>query len=242
MNLLIDIGNTRAKIAVCENSQIITHKLFTPDMPVCDLELLQQQYPKLNKCIISSTTPIQQSLISYLNKTYTKVIELTGNTALPFQNLYQTKNTQGPDRLAAIAGAYSLYPNQNVLVIDAGSALTFDFINNKGQYLGGNISPGLEMRFKALHTFTQKLPLLNIPNDIVFLGNNTETAIQAGVVNGVINEIEGYIEKTIAQNQTLTIVITGGDANYLANKLKYVIFVQLQLVLTGLNTILEYNA
>jgi len=166
---------------------------------------------------------------------------LSAKTNLPLINLYQTPETLGKDRLAAVIGGISLFPGSNVLVIDAGTAITFDFINKQKEYLGGNISPGLSMRYQALHQFTKQLPLLQKEEDFELLGENTKKAIIRGVQNGIVFEINHYIESLSVKNGNITTILTGGDSNFFDNKLKYPIFVESDLVLMGLNKILKYN-
>jgi type III pantothenate kinase len=241
MNLLVDIGNTRTKVAITDGDTIVESKIFS-QLQICDIEWVLKTYPTVVSCILSSTAADDLPLIEYLSNTFKLFINLTGNTALPFKNLYQTKETQGADRIAGIAGAQYLNPNTNSLIIDAGTAITFDFINDKGEYLGGTISPGMQIRFKALHTFTGKLPLLQSVSDFNILGKNTNEAIVAGVQNGILFEIEGYISNMNEQYYDLKVFLTGGDAEFFANKLKNTIFVNQNLLLIGLNRILEYNA
>jgi type III pantothenate kinase len=159
---------------------------------------------------------------------------------LPFINKYETIQTLGNDRIGAVAGAQFLYPKENILIIDAGTAITYDILIGN-EYLGGNISAGLNMRLKALHHFTSSLPLVELEDEIEFWGNNTGAAILSGVVNGIIFEIEGYIEYFKKRGEKNITIITGGDANYLVKKIKQPIFAVPNLVLIGLNRILEYN-
>jgi type III pantothenate kinase len=161
---------------------------------------------------------------------------------LPFTIEYRTPHTLGNDRIAAVAAANAQFPGQNCLVIDAGTAITFDLIDSQNVYRGGNISPGLSMRFQALHTFTQKLPLIEQSGETPLLGYSTETAIRSGVIWGVVFEIERYINELKGMYPNLQIMLTGGDSVFLADKINYPIFVDEFLVLKGLNRILEYNA
>ncbi|HKL32104.1 MAG TPA: type III pantothenate kinase, partial [Tangfeifania sp.] len=160
---------------------------------------------------------------------------------LPIENLYQTKDTLGKDRIAAVVGAFDLYPNTNVLVIDAGTAITFDIINEQGQYLGGNISPGLEMRFKALNKFTGRLPLVRKNDFDNLYGRTTEEAILAGVQHGIVFETDKAIETFKEFYNNLKVIITGGDAIFFDKKLKNSFFVHFNLTALGLNRILEHN-
>jgi type III pantothenate kinase len=240
MNLIIDIGNSRIKTAIFEKDQIVDF-IILRDISEFNSKYDSNKLRNIPNCILSSTGNFDKQFKEVITNLFPGFLELNGNSKLPFNNLYETKNTQGPDRIAAIAGAQFLYPNENILVIDAGTAIKFDFIDRSSNYLGGNISPGLEMRFKALHTFTEKLPLLCSKEQMQLLGKSTQEAIVFGVQNSMIFEIEQYIAKLSANYENLKIIITGGDADFFANKLKSTIFVDLNLVLKGLNRILEYN-
>ena len=149
--------------------------------------------------------------------------------------------TLGKDRLAAVVGAFALYSGENTLVIDAGTCIKYDLITLKGVYSGGSISPGINMRFQGLHTFTAQLPLLEKKAVRNLIGSNTTTAIRTGVQLGAILEMEGFIKKYEDQFGRINVILTGGDANYFANNLKSKIFVNHQLVLIGLNKILNHN-
>jgi type III pantothenate kinase len=241
MDLILDIGNTRTKAAIFNCNNIVEIKIFE-DLLICDVEFLLRNYPSTSNCILAITGKIDESLHQYLNNTFPEIIELTGSTPLPFINNYKSKESQGSDRIAAVAGATVVFPDADVLVIDAGTAITYDFIGSSGNYHGGNISPGIEMRFKALHTFTQKLPLLSKSEIECLFGDNTENAIICGVLNAVVFEIEGYMNSLKKDFPDLKTIITGGDAEFLAGKIKSTIFTDLNLVLTGLNRILQYNA
>ncbi|MBN1596759.1 MAG: type III pantothenate kinase [Bacteroidales bacterium] len=241
MNLVIDIGNSKTKLALFRDDEIESVSAFDTD----SAQKLKQELKKLkkvNKCIICSVSDYPVLLKSFVECNDIKTLELNSSTPLPFKNSYKTKETLGKDRLAAVAGAYKLYPNQDVLVIDAGTAITFDLLTNEGIYSGGNISPGLNTRFNALHKFTSRLPLLNPSKTMNFLGNTTEEAIINGVQNGLIFELNGYIETLISDHPELVVILTGGDAQFFDNKLKKPIFVDSNLTLKGLNFILEYNA
>jgi type III pantothenate kinase len=145
------------------------------------------------------------------------------------------------DRLASAIGANHRFPKRNILVIDAGTAITVDFISSEEKYLGGNIIPGMAMRFKGLHEYTNRLPLVKAKNEFPLLGNSTETAILAGVINGIIFELEGYIRLLENKYPELIVMMTGGDADFFAKHLKNNIFVDLNLIFAGLNRIIEYN-
>ena len=177
-----------------------------------------------------------------MSEGFDRFVELDHLTELPIENLYETPETLGKDRIAAAVGANELFPDQNLLIIDAGTAITYDLVSEKNQFIGGNISPGLEMRFKALNHFTGKLPLVNYSDDFETVGRNTIDAIRAGVQNGILFEIAQTIDLFNRNYQNLHIIMTGGDSYFFDKKLNYSIFVNFNLTLIGLNRILEHNA
>ncbi len=238
--LLIDIGNTLTKIAVFEgNSKIHLQQLNT--FSINDLVKIKSTFPDISGAIFSSTKQVPDFLPLYLNQEIPYYLELNHTLPLPVQVAYKTPETLGKDRVAGVAGAYFLYPDENVLVIDMGTAITYDILTSKGIYLGGNISPGLNIRFKSLNYFTDKLPLLSSKDNFPELGNDTENAIIAGVQKGIIYEIEGYINHFERKYKSLKVVLTGGDSIFFAKKLKSSIFAEADLLFYGLNKILEYN-
>lgn len=204
--------------------------------------MLKSEYAQLDKAIVSTVKPYDEELKQFLTENFDQFIELDQNTPVPIENRYETPETLGKDRLAAAIGANEIFPDQNLLIIDAGTAITYDFVSEKNQYLGGNISPGLEMRFKALNQFTGSLPLINYSNEYQKIGKNTTDAIRAGVQNGIIYEIDQTIDFFNRNYQNLQIIMTGGDSNFFDKKLNYSIFVHFNLTLIGLNRILEHNA
>lgn len=241
LNLLIDSGNTFTKIAIFGNNDIINTYQYS-SLQINDIKALKQEYPKLINCILSSVTIIDKELIDYLQSEFNRFINLDYKTKSPVENLYSTKKTLGADRIALIVGANNIYPNADVLVIDLGSAITYDFINSNNKYLGGTISPGLSMRFIALNKLTKKLPLLNKSENVSLIPNNTEDAIISGVQNGIIYEIEGYINDYKKRFNDIKVLISGGDAIFFKSKLNFTIFAYPNLIFYGLNRIIEYNA
>ncbi len=241
INLVIDIGNSRTKIALFNEHDLmlnVTVDRLTPD----HLKMLKDEQPQLNKVILSSVKAVEPEITGYLSGNFEFFIELDHLTRLPIENIYETPETLGKDRLAAAVGANELFPDQNLLIIDAGTAITYDLVSEKNQFVGGNISPGLEMRFKALNHFTEKLPLINYSNEFQPIGRNTTDAIRAGVQNGILFEMAQTIDLFNRNYQNLHIIMTGGDSNFFDKKLNYSIFVHFNLTLIGLNRILEYNA
>ena len=240
MKLIIDIGNTLVKVGLFEKKQL----LITKTSPILSLDFITSitdQNKNISSVIISSVKDVSVDIINYLKKNF-RFIELSALTVIPITNLYKTPETLGKDRLAGIVAAHSLYPDENVLVIDAGTCITYDIITAKGEYYGGNISPGLNMRFKALHTFTEKLPLVSLINFTELIGTDTNKSILSGVINGIVAEADAIIERYRDFYSPLKIIICGGDAQFLVDRLKKnSIFAVSELVLIGLNEILDYN-
>lgn len=240
MNLIIDIGNTRTKVAIFSKGELI--KSFATDsFELVDVLELKSDYPELERAIISSVKYNSNELLKSLKTELEYVIELEQQTFIPIDNLYETPQTLGKDRIAAAVGANKVFPNQNVLVIDAGTAITYDFVNEKNQYLGGFISPGLSMRFKALNHFTDKLPLLKPGEPKIISGKNTNEAIQGGIQYGLEGEIQRIIHYFSEGESELKIILSGGDLKYFEKLLKSYKFVALEIILLGLNTILDSN-
>ncbi|MBN1251077.1 MAG: type III pantothenate kinase [Bacteroidales bacterium] len=241
MNLVVDIGNSLIKIFVFDNNTIIHNSQFEENHVNIEINKIFKTYVKLENAIISSVKDIDNEIIQILERKIKNIILLNENTKIPIKNLYKSPKTLGKDRLAAVVGANNIFPNNDVLAIDAGTAITFDYINKKNEYIGGNISPGLEMRFKALNYFTSKLPLIKKNEKYKLIGQNTEEAIIAGVQNGLIFEIDSYIDSFKKKNKHIKIILTGGDCFFFEHKLKNRIFAELFLVSIGLNQILKYN-
>lgn len=240
--LIFDIGNSQIKFGIYENQALLLRQNFKEEEISTKLAVVLKEFNSANKAIISSVKDIPNELFFELKKIKTEFLILDENTKVPIKNLYQNPETLGKDRLAAAIGAKFLFPNTNILIIDAGTAITYDIVTEKGEYLGGNISPGLMMRFKALNKFTGKLPLAKPNIDVPLYGKNTYEAIKAGVQNGILFEMNAFINVISHKFNNLKVVITGGDAFYFENKLKKSIFAEPNLVLLGLNSILEYNA
>lgn len=239
MNLIIDFGNTRVKAALFNGQQLTVTKAYNS---VNELVADKAFYSDANRCIIGSVVNTDTKITEALQH-IKDVRFFTSETKIPLKNLYKSASTLGSDRLAAAVGAYSLYPLKNSLVIDAGTCLKFNFTSGKAEYLGGAISPGLQMRFKALQHFTDKLPLISMPDDFdKLIGQNTEESILSGVINGILQETDGVINEYKKLYPDLTIVVTGGDTDFFVKHLKNRIFAHPHLVLVGLNEILIYNS
>ncbi len=243
MNLIADIGNTYSKFAIFQGEKLIK-KIQIKNLKHIDLNKsakeFKKKYPQLKNCIFSSV----RKDIEYIDKSiFETALFFDENTAIPIKNNYKTPKTLGKDRLAAVVAASYIFSGENVLVFDAGTALTVDFISKDKEYYGGSIAPGINMRFKALNSFTSKLP--EIEQNISFneiIGVDTETSILSGVQNGILYEVEGHIRKFSEKYSDLKVTFTGGDTFFFERKIKNTIFAEPNLVLIGLNLILNYNA
>lgn len=239
MKLIIDIGNTRVKATVIEIDTVNNVFVFKKTRIFSELKKINSKYV-ISNTIISSVSNLSEKTKDKIIKLLNPIV-LNSETKVPFKNLYRTPKTLGVDRIALASAAVSMYKNKNLLVIDAGTCITFDFINKKKEYLGGAISPGIAMRYKSLNVFTSKLPFLEISEVSNIIGDDTKSSIHSGVINGVCREIEGVIKQYKDQFQDLTVVLTGGDTYFLAKQLKSGIFAHPNFVLEGLHTILIYN-
>jgi len=240
MNLIVDVGNTYVKFAVFQQGKLI-HKLTTELALFNEShKIIIQDFSGINKTIISSVGKLGHAQIEEIKK-QGNVLVLDSNLKLPFQNLYKTPKTLGVDRIALVSASVNQFPNTNVLIIDAGTCITYDFINTENQYFGGAISPGIRLRYQSLHNLTANLPLLDteIPKNII--GSSTSEAIHSGVIIGILKEIDGIINEYQKKYSDLTVILTGGDSNFLSNQLKNSIFANSNFLLEGLNFILEYN-
>lgn len=240
MNLIIDVGNTFVKFAIFDEDHLVHKELMVLDVTLERFNIIKNKF-NITNAIISSVGRLNKTDVDTIGSCF-KLITLDFNTKLPFKNLYKTPKTLGVDRIALVSASVKQYPNSNVLIIDAGTCITYDFINKNNDYLGGSISPGLHMRYKALHNLTANLPLLETEMPYNILGNSTETAIHSGVVYGVLKEIDGVIEQYKANYSDLTVILTGGDSNFLSKQLKSSIFATSNFLLEGLNYILKYNS
>ena len=244
-NLVIDIGNTNSKIAVFEDKVLV----FFQSLEHLDgqaLTALIEEYQIVNSTVSSVREDVDAVINVLSSKTKYKQFSTRLNTGV--NNYYKTISTLGQDRWAKIIAVHQAYPKQNCLIIDAGTCITYDLLNNEGNYYGGSISPGVNMRFKALNHYTGKLPLVKWDKEMqnIPLGTDTDTAITNGVLQGVINEVEGFIELNDKNNKELKVVITGGDATFLLEQLKNSIFAPQiihdpYLVLKGLNEVIVFE-
>ncbi len=240
MNLIIDVGNTRVKAAVFKDDTLIESISF-PYSEIKDrIENIRKKFPIEGVIVAKVTNVVDEDLLQTLKRM--TFLELSNETPVPFKNEYETPETLGLDRIALAAAAVHRFPNKNSLIIDAGTCITFDFVDRKKQYFGGAISPGIHMRYKALHTYTNGLPNLDPKAPKELIGRDTEASIHSGIINGIINEIEGIISNYRMKYPDLTVVLTGGDTNFLAKQLKSSIFANQNFLLEGLNSILIFNS
>ena len=240
MNLVIDVGNTFSKIAVFNEGQPVFEQQIRPEALDTAVAAICKRFPVSAGIWASVGGPVTS--MPDWEASLQKSIVLTADTPVPFTNKYDTPHTLGVDRIALAAAAVSEYPGKNVLVIDAGTCITYDFVNQEGTYLGGAIAPGLQMRYKSLPHFTARLPLVDhrlVPE--TYIGTSTQSAILSGVYFGLLNEINGVIAEYSKRFTDLTVILTGGDMQILSIKLKSTIFANPKFLLEGLNYILEYN-
>ncbi|MDD4150661.1 MAG: type III pantothenate kinase [Bacteroidales bacterium] len=240
-NLIIDLGNTALKFFVFDE-QTILHQSIVEDYDIflSDIIHIISRY-ELENAIVSSVRGDDKDFIVELKRTI-NILQMNANLKLPVELLYETPQTLGQDRLAAVCGASVLYPNENILVIDVGTAITYDILTADNKYLGGTISPGIFTRFKSLHNFTGKLPLLGINKKLNGVyGKTTNEAIILGVQNGIMNEVDGVISAFNDKFNNLLVVFTGGDSFFFDSLIKNRIFVVPNLTVFGLNKILKLN-
>lgn len=239
MNFVLDLGNTRAKAALFEGRSLIKSFLF--ENAALEVKKIIQEYPDIKRSIISSVISHTKEITNVLqNKTL--CVDFDSNTRLPFKITYSTPETLGKDRIAAVAGAMAIYPGKALLVIDAGTCMKYNFVNGKGEFEGGAISPGLDMRFRALNVFTDRLPHLSYEKDFSnVIGSSTKGSILSGVQQGLVFELEGYVKRFKDKNKEGFVVGTGGNLSFLEDGLKNGIFAAPELILNGLNEILLHH-
>lgn len=239
MLLTIDIGNTKIKCAVFEQNTLLDKFVFDQKEGLIFFKKIFKKFNLIQFSIASSVGKLEKECLNYVKK-HSKLIEVTHQLSFPFENLYKTPTTLGIDRMVLASGASLSFPKTNCLIIDAGTCITYDFLNENGQYFGGAISPGLQLRYKSLHNYTAKLPLLDKENIAFFIGQNTNESIHSGIINGIVHEIEGFISQYFLKYQHLTIILTGGDADFLAKRLKSTIFANSNFLLESLNLLFNY--
>ena len=236
MNLVVDYGNSLAKVGIFRQYELMLQHAFSD--PV-ELRSFLQNF-SAEHFILSSVTHEPAEILEWVPHAKQKLV-LTSDLPLPIRNRYATPKTLGVDRIAGVCGAHQKFPGTNSLVIDAGTCIKYDFLDKDGNYHGGAISPGLKMRFQAMNAFTARLPLVDIVENPALIGNTTETSLQSGAINGMIEEIQGMIRRYKQEFDGLQVILCGGDGRFFENKLKEPIFALPELVLSGLNSILIYN-
>ncbi|MEG1622593.1 MAG: type III pantothenate kinase [Alistipes sp.] len=239
MNLLIDIGNSSVKLAIVDAGRIVAEQRSKQ----FDWSLLAEliRVHPVEHALVCSTREKTTGIAKMLMDHGVDTLEFTASTPVPIGIDYQTPETLGRDRVAAAVGASVCYPGRAVLIVDFGTAVTIDLLTADGVFRGGTISAGMQMRFRALHDYTARLPLCSATEEILLLGKTTTSAIEQGVMNGLTAEVEGAICHMQAEIDDLLIIFTGGDANFFVKRIKNTIFANCDLVFCGLNRILEYN-
>ena len=240
MLLVIDVGNTRIKSAVFEQDKQLGHFVFLKEDLLEKVDFILKQHPKVGTIVVASVGSLEQSdFLAFKSKV--KVVFITREFDFPFVNLYESPTTLGIDRMVLASGAVLQFPKQNRLIIDAGTCITYDFVDETDNYLGGAISPGIRLRYESLHNYTAKLPLLEREFPKSSIGKSTSESIHSGVINSVIFEIDGYIDYFKSENANFIIILTGGDADFLAMQLKNTIFANSNFLLESLNQTFQYN-
>ena len=240
MNWIIDIGNSLLKSAVIQGDEVVEQSACQ-QLDRAMVESMLCRFPAIKRSIVASTARSTVEVADLLRQAGLEVLEMTSLTPVPIGNDYLTPQTLGVDRLAAAVGAVEVMGQRDCLIVDFGTAITIDLVEG-GVFKGGNISPGVRTRFRALHDYTSRLPQCEATDEVLRLGQTTRQAIEQGVMEGITHEIEGYIRSFSQENEKLTLIFTGGDANFFDKRIKNAIFAKCDLVICGLNRILEYNA
>lgn len=240
MILTIDIGNTRIKSAVFENNKLLEVVVFEHHDLEKKILFILKKFNKIEVLVVVSVAKFNLSSFSFLENKV-KIEWITQESRFPFENEYETPATLGIDRMILASGAVLLFPNQNRLVIDVGTCITYDFINENDVYIGGAISLGLRLRYQAVHNYTANLPLLETKYPDTYIGNSTSESLHSGIVNGLLYEIEGFLNRYEADYSKFTIILTGGDAVFLAKRLKNTIFANSNFLLESLNLTYQYK-
>lgn len=235
MRLVLDIGNSSVKAAIMQDGQVVS---IARD---ADAPLITGMAKTVDSCVYCSVRQESDPIHALLNSLSVPVLRLTHNTPLPIKIGYRTPQTLGMDRLAAAVGAWALEPGKDLLVIDAGTAMTVDFVSSDGVYVGGNISAGASLRIRALNEHTGRLPIVPLSGDVPLFGYDTETAIRSGVIEGMVNEIDGYIGRLSERYPSLLVFLTGGDSQLFEKRIKIRNFAEPNLVLIGLDRLFEYD-
>lgn len=240
VNLCIDWGNTNVKAAIFDNDTLQKQFAFSGEAALEKVSGLLDVYQP-SKAILCSVVHHNDEVTHLVKSKIRTMVKLDGYTRTPINNAYLSAESLGPDRLALVNGAHALYPAKNNLVVSLGTCITYNLMQKNKTFRGGAIAPGLHMRLKALHTFTDALPEIGLDGDLLLLGYDTATCMRSGVVFGMAAEIDGMIAEYEKQYPDFNAILTGGDAPYFASKLKSKIFADPDLLLKGLNLILNYN-
>lgn len=239
MKLIIDIGNTVAKLVAFDGDEPI-EEIRTSNDSLSALGAFAAKYA-FTHGIVGTVKELTAEAEEQFRNLHIPILRFSHETPVPITNRYRSPKTLGADRLAAAVGARSLKPGKDLLIIDAGTCITYEVIDAKGNYWGGNIAPGMQMRLRALNEFTAKLPLVSAEGNVPGMGYDTETAIRSGVLRGMKYEIEGYIRSMRSKYPKLLVFLTGGDKINFDATIKSIIFADKFIVPRGLNKILDYN-
>lgn len=240
MIVTVDVGNTRIKAAVFEGDTRLESFVFDKTVLEKKIKNILKKFETIVCMVVSSVADVEKHSFLVFEEEV-EVHFVSHEDAFPFINNYGTPKTLGIDRMVLASGATLLYPDQNRLIIDAGTCVTYDFVDENNVYQGGAIAPGLRLRYEALHNFTAKLPLLHLQSPENYIGKSTSESIHSGVVNGLVYEIDGFIDEYKAGCSKIIIILTGGDAEFLAKRLKNTIFANSNFLLESLNQIFQYK-
>lgn len=239
MNLVVDLGNTQCKVSVFQGSTQM-YQTQASSISTISWQYIFNEFT-ISKAIISDTRGNGFKELRPLLPPELNLIELNELVKIPLTINYITPQTLGKDRIAAAVAAFHLYKGFPLLIIDIGTAITIDFVDQKGVFEGGIISPGPELRYKSLHDYTGKLPLLGLVQEVELTPKSTKTAIEGGVQNGIVFEINGYVQKYALKYPTLQVILTGGYTPFFLNSIQGTPKIDIQLVMKGLNQILEHQ-
>ncbi|WP_136669366.1 type III pantothenate kinase [Flavobacterium sp. H122] len=240
MILTVDVGNTQIKSAVFEYDRLLEKDIFLLSELENSVEKILKKFEKISVLVVASVGKLENGALNIFADRV-KIYIIDREKPFPFNNKYATPDTLGIDRMVLTAGAVLQYPDKNRLIIDAGTCVTYDFTDSNNVYHGGAISPGLRLRYEAMHNYTAKLPMLTIEEPEHVVGNSTEQSMHSGVINGLTFEIDGYIDALKSQKENFIIILTGGDANFLAKRLKNTIFANSNFLLESLNLLYQYQ-
>ncbi len=240
MNLIIDLGNSKIKAAVFEGNTLLNKIIIGYEDWKNQLENIVKKNENINNVVVANVSKVQKESFLFLEK-YAKLFIVSIDCNFPFTNNYETTSTLGIDRMVLATGAVLSFPNKNRLVIDAGTCVTYDFIDENDNYHGGAISPGIRLRYESLHNYTAKLPLLTKVDEEYLTGTSTTKSIHSGVLNGLALEIDGFINRYSEKHQNFIIILTGGDTEFLAKRLKNTIFANQNFLLESLNQTFQFN-